>query len=56
MFQVIVGVIIIYVIHETIKGDTKEVWQMIDEEYIEEKKLKEEWNELKEKYMKKISS
>lgn len=56
MFQAIIGGLIIYIIHETVKGDTKEVWQMIDEEYKEEKKLKDEWNELKDKYMKRISS
>lgn len=56
MFQKIVGGIVIYLIYEMVKGDTKEVWQMIDEEYKEEKKLKDEWNELKNKYVKRISS
>ena len=48
--------ILIYGICKTVKGETKEVWQMIDEEYKEEKKLKEEWTEVKDKYFKWIDS
>lgn len=43
--------ILIYGVCEMVKGETKEVWQMIDEEYKEEEKLKKEWNEIKEKYL-----
>ena len=56
MFQAIIGGLIIYAICEMVKGDTKEVWQMIDEEYREEQKLQEEWNELKDNIKNRISS
>ena len=56
MFQALIGGLIIYVIYETVKGDTKEVAQMIDEEYMEEQKLEKEWNELKDKYYNRVSS
>ena len=56
MFQALIGGLIIYVIYETVKGDTKEVAQMIDEEYMEEQKLEKEWNELKDKYFNSVSS
>ena len=56
MFSAIIGGLIIYIIGETVKGDIKEVWQMIDKEYKEEEQLKNEWNELKEKYFKRITS
>ena len=56
MFQALIGGLIIYVIYETVKGDTKEVAQMIDEEYMEEQKLEKEWNELKDKYFNRVSS
>lgn len=53
--MLILGVIstgvLIYGIYEMVKGDTKEVWQMIDEEYKEEEKLKDEWNKVKDKYL-----
>lgn len=53
--MLILGVIstgvLIYGICEMVKGDTKEVWQMIDEEYKEEEKLKDEWNKVKDKYL-----
>lgn len=56
MFQALIGGLIIYTIYETVKGDTKEVLQMIDEEYMEEQKLEKEWNELKDKYFNRVSS
>lgn len=41
---------VMYGVYEMVKGQTKEVWQMIDEQYHEEKKTMAEVKEIKEKY------
>lgn len=49
--------ILIYGICEMTRGDTKEVWQMVEEEYQEEEKLKKEWNKIiKERCVDRIAS
>ena len=54
MISLIAGGTIIYCVYEMIKGETKDILNMVDEECKEEEKLKDEWNELKKRYFNRI--
>lgn len=44
--QILTGTFIVRIIHEMIKGEEKDIWQMVDKEYKEEEQDKKELKEM----------